>query len=587
MERPFYYGGPYEQQLVSMLASIDANMCAQNSMLGGYIDRTDKKIEELKKNKKRKRISDNICVLQDGTINLLEVYDNGDKIAVPFIVNIRGGWEVYRLKFDKITVSEEYFILVFRNSSIWIAGKYTKNTQTGLYNYFIQSGVKFNIQISQNRIKQALYMEFAPQIENATQTWTLTELAGWSNGKFMSAENFPFGVRQDFPRLPIMQKRFERVHKADNLQEYLRIFQMMKSSKDKVLLQEVVVWGLLASIFAAEGMKAMLCLNLVFLQGELRPIFSQVFQVFNRSSSEVICADWNTAQVKENLISCNDEILIVDAFQTIGNTYQKQKVKENVEKIRTKICEEKTRVYDISREINCGLVVMNTEILQGNAINIFITEDFFDDVSTVENVLNGKVVEIFLTRFIEFSENNLTQIRRIIRKNRVSCQNKKISLLQATWQILNLFWEGEGVDLCVYLSLMKEMNWEEMLNQALVEEDALDIFVNAIRTEIPYFVVLPKKRNIKYEKDAIYFDKDWLYIPTKVLDEMLKHGGMLSKKSHILYSLKKAEKLKCDQGGLSKKVQVESQRREYYCISKAFFDRPGIPSIVDLGGINE
>ena len=127
---------------------------------------------------------------------------------------------------------------------MWIVGKYKKNTQSGLFNYFVQAGVKFNCQISQNRIKQALYMEFAPQIENTTQTWILTELGGWNNGKFMSAENFPFGFRQDFPRLPVMQKQFERLHRTDNLKEYLQIFQMMKNSKDKVFLQEIVVWGL-------------------------------------------------------------------------------------------------------------------------------------------------------------------------------------------------------------------------------------------------------------------------------------------------------------------------------------------------------
>ena len=53
--------------------------------------------------------------------------------------------------------------------------------------------------------------------------------------------------------------------------------------------------GIACKYFPSRRNKVMLCLNLVFLQGELRPIFSQVFQVFNRSSSEVICADWNTA----------------------------------------------------------------------------------------------------------------------------------------------------------------------------------------------------------------------------------------------------------------------------------------------------
>lgn len=579
--RPFYYGGPYEQQLVSMLASIDANMCTQNSMLGGYIDRTDKKIEELKKNKKRKRISDNICVQQDNTIILLEVYDNGDKVGIPFIVNLFGNWEVYRLKFDKITVSEEYFILVFRNSSIWIVGKYTKNTQTGLYNYFIQSGVKFNCQISQNRIKQALYMEFAPQIENATQTWTLTELAGWSNGKFMSAENFPFGMRQDFPKLPIMKKKFERLHNTDNLQNYLQIFQELNGSKEKILFQEVIVWGLLSSVFAQEGIKTEICLNLVFLQESMRPIFPKLFQVFNRNSTEVVYADWTTRQVRENLIMCNDEILIVDAIQTLGNVYQKQKVKENVEKIKKKICEDKTRFFDIDREIDCALVVFNTEILQGNTINIFVIEDLFDEVPSVENLLNGKCVEEFLNCFVEFSENNFETVRRIIRKNRTSCKDSRYGLLQSSWEILHMFWQEEGVDFCRELSLPNEIDWEKYVSE-MVEDDVIDVFINMIRKEISNVQVSRRERFAAYDENIIYFDDTWLFLPTKVLNEMLKRSGLLSEKRNILYFLRKNEKLKCDCEGLSKKVQIGHERREFYIISRSLFDKPGMPSIVDL-----
>ena len=582
--RPFCYGGPYEQQIASTLANIDANMCVQNSMLGGYIERTDRKIKELEKNKKRKRISDNICVLQDGTINLLEIYDNGDKIAVPFIVNIRGGWEVYRLKFEKINADEEYFAIAFRNSSTWIVGKCKKSTQTGLYNYFIQSGVKFNIQISQNRIKQALYMEFAPQIENATQTWTLTELAGWRNGKFMSAEDFPFSIRQDFPKLPIMQKKFERLQKTDDLQDYLRIFSKLNGSKEKILFQEVIVWGLLSSVFAQEGIKLSVCLNLVFLQESIKPIFSQLLQVFNRNRTEVVYADWTTRQVRESLIMCNDEILIVDACQTLGNVYQKQKGKEHVEKIKKKVCEDKTRFFDIDRDIDCALVVFNTEILQGNVINIFVAEELLEDVSSVEELLNGKCVEVFLNCLVRFVENNFETIRRIIRKNRTSCKDNRFGLLKATWQILCLFWQGEGIDLCRELFLPDEIAWEKYVSE-MVEDDVIDVFIHMFRKEIPNVLVLRRNRYVTYDEKTIYFDDSWLFVPTKVLNEMLKCSGLLSEKRNILYFLRKNENLKCDCEGLSKKVQIGNERREFYIISRSLFDKPGMPSIVDLGGI--
>ena len=584
MNRPFNYGNAYEQHIASMLSTINSNVYNQNNMLNSYMLSTDKKIAELKKNKKRKRISDNICVEQDGTIILLEIYDNGDKIGVPFIVNLRGGWEVYRLKFDKIIVAEEYFALVFRNSSTWIVGKYTKNTQTGLYNYFVQSGVKFNSQISQNRIRQALYMGFAPQIENTTQTWTLTELAGWHNGKFLSAENFQFAIRQDFPRLPILQKKIEKSYGKDDLEKYLQIFQMLRGSKEKVLLQEVIVWGLLASVFAQEGIKISICLNLVFLQESLRPIFPKLLQVFNRNSTEVVYADWTTKQVRENLILCNDEILIVDAIQALGNTYQKQKVKENVEKIKKKICEDKTRFFDIDREIDCALVVMNTEILQGNTINIFVTEDLFEDVLTVENLLNRKCVESFLDCFVEFSENNLETIRRIIRKNRTSCKDSRYGLLKASWQILCMFWQEEGFDFCKELFLPDEIEWEEYISE-ICEDDVRDVFINVIRKEISNVQVLRRERFATYGANIIYFDDSWLFVPTKVLNEMLKQRGLLSEKLNILYCLKKSGKLKCDREGLSKKVQIGNKRHEFYIISRSFFDKPGMPSIVDLGGM--
>lgn len=298
----------------------------------------------------------------------------------------------------------------------------------------------------------------------------------------------------------------------------------------------------------------------------------------------MVYADWNMAQLKENLISCNDEILIVDAFQTLGNVYQKNKIKENVEKIRKKICEEKTRFYDINREINCALVVMNTEILHGNAINIFVTEDIFEDVSSVENLLNGKCVEAFLNCFVEFSENNLGTIRRIIRKNRTSCKDRRYGLFQSSWQILRMFWQEEGVDFCKALYLPDEIDWEKYVSEIL-EEDVMDIFVNTIRKEISNVQVLRKERFTTYDENIIYFDDLWLFVPTKVLNEMLKRSGLLSEKRNILYFLRKNENLKCDCEGLSKKVQIGNERREFYIISRSLFDKPGMPSIVDLGGM--
>ena len=56
-------------------------------------------------------MQDSICVTQDGKIIIVEMYDTGEQIVEPFIMNITGRWDVYRIKFVKTKIREQYFII--------------------------------------------------------------------------------------------------------------------------------------------------------------------------------------------------------------------------------------------------------------------------------------------------------------------------------------------------------------------------------------------------------------------------------------------------------------------------------------------
>ena len=49
-------------------------------------------------------MQDSICVTQDGKIIIVEMYDTGEQIVEPFIMNITGRWDVYRIKFVKTKI---------------------------------------------------------------------------------------------------------------------------------------------------------------------------------------------------------------------------------------------------------------------------------------------------------------------------------------------------------------------------------------------------------------------------------------------------------------------------------------------------
>lgn len=527
-------------------------------------------------------MQDSICVTQDGKIIIVEMYDTGEQIVEPFIINITGRWDVYRIKFVKTKIREQYFIISFPLSDMYIIGKNSQNSEKGLYDYFVKGGIKFNSRLSKSRIMTVLFQSFGPEIENCTKTLCLPELAGWTNRRFMTSEKFPLCTRQDFPNLPILEKHFNPFASMENIEEYLRMIFTISRWENRILMMEIPVWGMMASIFAEEKLKINFCVNMIFLQMQNKWDFSQFVQIFNRDVSEIIEADMNEKKLAEKLSACNDEVIILDACTLLENSYKRRKIRENTEKVKQKVCGGENSLLGIEREIYCSLLIFSEQIQLNNAINVFVDEDFWKKPNEFQEILREKPIESFIACFIQFAENNLHEVHTIIKNNYIQTPNKCEAILQATWEILRKFWESRGIILGEYLQIPSKIEWS-IFSRKIREEDLIRIFIEAVRDDIKYWKTIEKNRNRKYELRSIYYCAEWIMIPNEVFDRILGRHGLLGNKLYILYELKQRGDLRCDQEGLSQRIQIDMQRKEFYCLKRSLLKKIGAPDIIDLG----
>ena len=571
------------QQVMQGIESVNWSIQRGNELMEQYAQSTEKRLQAVERKKRRKRVQDSICITQDGRIIIVEIYDTGEQICVPFILNVTGKWDVYRIKFVKTKIREQYFAISFFLSDMYIIGKKSKNSEKGLYDYFVKAGIKFNPNLSKSRIMTALFQGFGPEIENCTQTWCLPELAGWTNGRFMTSEKFPLCTRQDSPNLPILEKHFNPLVSMENIEAYLRLISTISRWENRILMLEIPVWGMMASIFAEEKLKINFCVNMIFLQMQNKWDFSQFVQIFNRDVSEIIEADMNEKKLAEKLSACNDEVIILDACTLLENSYKRRKIRENTEKVKQKVCGGENSLLGIEREIYCSLLIFSEQIQLNNAINVFVAEDFWKKPNEFQEILRGKPIESYIACFIQFAENNLHELQKLIKKNYIQTPNKCEATLQATWEILQKFWESRGILLGEYLQIPPKIEWSIFSRKIRKEEDLIRIFIETVRDDIKYWKTIEKNRNTKYESRSIYYCAEWIMIPNEVFDRILGRHGLLGNKLYILYELKQRGDLRCDQEGLSQRIQIDMQRKEFYCLKRSLFKKIGAPDITDLG----
>ena len=89
----------------------------------------------------------------------------------------------------------------------------------------------------------------------------------------------------------------------------------------------------------------------------------------------------------------------------------------------------------------------------------------------------------------------------------------------------------------------------------------------------------PREKNVY----ACFFNDEYLWIPPITLDIMLQNSGSPLHKSAILSELKITGDLKADTEGLTRKLQINGKRQEFYQFKREFFNVIGMADITNLG----
>lgn len=526
--------------------------------------------------KSRRSRWDQIVVTPDGAILAARMYDDGTADYTPFLLNVRGPWAACSMVVKDVE-ADDYFAIVFRSGHC-ILGEKEKLNGKRLYEALVKAGVKFAAGFSQTEINRLLFERFAKQISNPSRQWQIWRLAGWENGKFQAAENFPLHWAREIQHFPVMQRHLAVVRtEAISWGGYFCEMRKIRRWRDRVLIMVFQVSGPLYTLLEQEECEICNALNLVLVKEFPRKKICSWFQIFNRSrlipkSSGVPEKDWN-----RNLSECKDENVVLDVAMPEGTQAYDCKKTADRQKKAFAVAVEGYAIPGGSK-FRAALITISKEIgLQKAVYNVIVDEDFYREE---EQRNDEDSITQFISVFISYCEANLSEIKRIIRSQRNRVQ---ITNLQIVWCILESFWSGEGIDLYQAADIPKRPDFAQLLSeQKLDTGEICQYFRQAIRKAASSCFFVAKEEDLPFEEEIRYAE-EFLWFAPHVLDKILKSAGLYGFKAELLFELKKKQILVTDMEGLKRKLQIHGQRKERYQLRRSFFNEVGKLDIVACG----
>lgn len=144
-----------------------------------------------------------------------------------------------------------------------------------------------------------------------------------------------------------------------------------------------------------------------------------------------------------------------------------------------------------------------------------------------------------------------------------------------------MFCESQEVDLYEMLGTTKEAVLEINADPFCMENElcASDI-IEIIRNQIRAFRMEDRSTGI-YADDACYHNKENIWIPVAIMNQIFEQGG-ISDKASALKQLKQANVLLAIRK-LTTRITVGNQSRECYRLKLSALDIPGRVKLVSLG----
>lgn len=543
------------------------------------IAQVDEHIRTMSRKERKKLVHRGMAMMRNGHFVVLEVFDDGSQVAKECIFDVHGPWEVSLLK-SKRQKNPENFFIKFANGNV-VIGERKKLKPSYLYELFVKSGIAFNYLYSVTDVGKMLFEFFAPEIETTENVLIITDLPGWSTGRYFTKATFPFSKVKLFNSLPVNESYFyDGEITTIIIREYEKKLQAIEEDSERLVLTLFVYASVLSTLLVDASIPINKMLNIVVGDRTIMEEVESYFRVFKKTGSWIVDGSMKSKAFFDAYKNSKDEVFLVD--------FRNQKNSDS--NVRKKLLYNQRTITDIvsgirsfSEEIPAVGVVMISEslVVESHVVNLFWNNRMLNSTQEVKHDLN--VVPVVLKNFICYIENNMDSIQRIFDKYRFANVKSDIAAFKAVCEIVNMFWNNYDVDFLEILHLSKSITIEEAFTNNFVDYDDLEELLISNFRENAKTLFFEKKNQKEHDKDSVIHNSDYIWVPSNVFNRFAEHHGLKKYLPQVLIALKEKGKLVTDSSGFTRKLQVAGKRSEYYQFRREFFNVMGLPDVVDLG----
>lgn len=550
-----------------------------NFMNLGYGGNTSLMYQRAAPFKRKRRISLELAEMQENLIVLMN-YDDGSKKFEKFFTNIKGISKIIRY-----SLPEEYNMPEFVDIEFAYWEKVTAiplpTNGKKLYRAFCDEGICFNIDvISERDIVHLLEQYYLPKIKKAPRK-LLNAFSGWYGGKYTTGKTFDCyenNAETLFAKLPLLNKYLceDKVAVSD-MQEYISILKMVRNTELRFLLLVHPIAAILSSLSA----RAAPVIDFI-VEGNIRYALAYMIQTFERYKPVIYTTVQTKKEIDKILSSVRDETVTFSAdSERHMSAYEQNKMERSVDEVVDVLSGSKILPTPYMRKVTAGgSIFSNFTISDKRIITEYVDEEDFEksfmNYACWENRdIPGKV----FAAFIMFSEENIQEVTKYLQavKGRESTE-----IYLVVVKLLEELFKKFDISLIKELHLENYKNIVLGLNENEEKVDITETFRKIVRKEISEIETVSKATASYADQQIVYYDDTFLWIPSELLNQILRKRNMLPLRKKLLTKLREHKVLITDVG-FTKKLMVSNQRFEAIQIQREFFTRIGEAEIIDLG----
>ena len=524
----------------------------------------------------------------------IQSYENAQSTYVPFFESLRGKMQVFRLEGKDYDFPGDFLeIELGKDPSgtpfcviVDLSKKYSDNS---LYSLFLESGCTFYHGLTDKKIKTVLKYGLLSLHKKDHTKKKVKLLAGMD-------EDFIFhdGVTEDilcmwFPdkSLPLAEKKLERVTPdQDKFLNFLNDLQIqLKDWKKCVIMLAFLVLALFSTPIKSLFGNLDIFLNLIPEDNIPGEWIAQWLQIFNREHGlGVAPGTENRSKMMERLHKAGSEVIIYDNRKKIvESSYDKQK-RERTESTLRDYVENGTLMAN-GRRFGGIISILSDGYINGrHVINLLLPESDSWDSVFHEKTKRRKCFESTVYEFVCAAEKRSAEIRPIIRKQREASDDPRVPLLAIAVELLDFLYENAGIDWRNMIGAPNVIDVRTLyVSESGSDEELVESFVSLLRKNASIYTGHEKRRGTAFDKTGIYYDNEWIYIPSVILTPLFVRVHRQNELDRTLRILRDTGRLlEGDSGRLYRKMQVSGTRKNYYVLNRSLLTPTGAADFVDL-----